>query len=66
MEGFTTKQEGKLFRALQTLLGNSVDKIGLPKRATAKQLLKARQALTDYENFVKRYSKFDSFEKEKE
>ena len=55
MENYTTTQEIKLFRALQTLLHNSVDRIGLPKKATAKQLMKAKQALTDYENFEKRY-----------
>ncbi len=55
MEDFTTKQEAKLFRALETLLTNSVDRIGLPKKATVKQLMKAKQALTDYENFKKRY-----------
>lgn len=55
MEDFTTKQEAKLFKALQTLLHNSVDRIGLPKKATAKQLMKAKQALIDYENFEKRY-----------
>lgn len=55
MEGFATKQEEKLFRALQSLLHNSVDKIGLPKKATIKQLMKAKRALTDYENFNKQH-----------
>ena len=51
MEAFTTKQEEKLFKALQTLLINSVDSVGLPKKATAKQLHMANKALTDYENY---------------
>jgi len=55
MEAFTTKQEEKLFRALQKLLYNSVDGIGMPKQATIKQLHKANQALTDYENYERKY-----------
>jgi hypothetical protein len=55
MEAFTTKQEEKLFRALQTLLSNSVDSIGLPKKATVKQLHRANKALTDYENYEQNY-----------
>lgn len=50
MKNFATKQEQKLFIALQTLLHNSVDRIGLPKKATVKQLMKAKKALTDYAN----------------
>jgi len=52
MEGFVTKQEEKLFRALQTLLGNCVDSVGLPKRPTAKQLKKADETLTKYEHYA--------------
>ncbi len=51
MEAFITKQEGKLFRALETLLTNSVDKVGLPKKATTKQLHKAQKALFNYEKY---------------
>jgi hypothetical protein len=57
MEAFVTKQEGKLFRALELLLHNSVDAIGLPKKATAKQLHKAQQALFDYENYARKVHK---------
>lgn len=53
MEGFHTKQEQKLFRALQEILHHSVDRIGIPKAATVKQLRKAQLALTDYENYIK-------------
>lgn len=55
-ESHTTKQEAKLYKALQTLLHNSVDNFGTPKLASVKQLKKAYKALTDYDNFVKRYS----------
>jgi hypothetical protein len=51
MEAFITKQEAKLYKALQLLIHNSVDSIGLPKRATVKQLQKANKVLTDYENY---------------
>ena len=54
MEAFITKQEGKLFRALETLLTNSIDNVGLPKKATAKQLHKAQQALFDYERYERK------------
>ncbi len=49
MEQFTTKQEEKLYRALQTLLASSITKKGLPKKASAAHLKKATKALSDYE-----------------
>lgn len=51
MEKFITKQEGKLFRALQQLLNNSIDAFGSPKKATPKQLKKATDALFAYEAY---------------
>lgn len=53
MEFFVTKQEEKLFRALEKLLTNCIDNVGMPKRPTAKQLHKASKALTDYENYAR-------------
>lgn len=55
MEQFITKQEEKLFRALQTLLHHSVDSIGHPKKATIKQIHKATRALYDYEKYERNY-----------
>ena len=54
MEAFITKQEEKLYRALELLLHNSVDGVGLPKKATVKQLYKAQQALTNYEKYERK------------
>ncbi len=54
MEGFTTKQEKKLYRAFETLLTNSVDFTGLPKKATIKQLRKAQDALFSYEDYIRK------------
>ena len=51
MEKFVTKQEEKLFRALQTLIGNCVDSIGFPKKPTVTQLKKAGDALRNYEKY---------------
>lgn len=54
MENFITKQEGKLYKALQNLLHNSVDKMGIPKRATVKQLTKAQKALLEYDEYERK------------
>lgn len=54
MEKFITKQEGKLYRALETLLNNSVDNDGLPKKATPKQLGKAQKALSEYNEYERK------------
>ena len=52
--GYTqTKQEGLLYKALQTLLHHSVDKTGRPKKATVKQLRAAGQALTNFDKHSK-------------
>jgi len=55
MEAFITKQEKKLYKALQTLLTHSVDSIGLPKKATSKQLYKASKALNDYDKYQREH-----------
>ena len=55
MEGFVTKQEEKLFKALDKLLCNNIDSIGLPKKATVNQLREAQKALTNYENYERSY-----------
>lgn len=55
MEAFVTKQEEKLFKALDKLLCNNIDSIGLPKKATVKQLREAQKALTNYENYQRDY-----------
>ncbi len=53
MEAFTTKQEGKLFKALEKLLSHSIDYDGSPKKATIKQLYKAQDALNNYLKYEK-------------
>lgn len=55
MQGFVTKQEEKLFKALDKLLCNNINSIGLPKKATVKQLKEAQKALNNYENYERRY-----------
>jgi hypothetical protein len=51
MEGFVTKQEEKLYRALQKLIENCITGTGLPKKPTAKQLRTAGDVLTKYEKY---------------
>lgn len=41
--------EEKLYKALKTIIHNSVDNIGLPKKATVKQLLAAKKVANDFE-----------------
>jgi hypothetical protein len=64
MEGFTTKQEEKLYRALQVLLHNSVDNTGRLKKVTPIQFMKASKALHNYEKYARVYR--DRFKYEKE
>ena len=54
MEGFVTKQEEKLYRALDRLLCNSIDGGGYPKKATVKQLREADKALTKYRDYERK------------
>jgi len=51
MEGFITKQEGKLYKALNKLISDSVDDKGSPQKVTVEQLREAQKALTNYENY---------------
>lgn len=49
IKDFKTKQEEKLFLALQKLIRNCVDTIGIPKTPTIKQLRSAQDVLFKYE-----------------
>lgn len=43
------QEDEKLYRALKGLIVNCVDRIGLPKKPTVKQLQKAIDAINKYE-----------------
>lgn len=45
---FKTKQEEKLFYALNELIAHCVDSIGLPKKPTTKQIKAALDVLTKF------------------
>jgi hypothetical protein len=49
MNTFSTKHEKKLFIALKNLVDNSIDKIGMVKTPSIKQIEKSIQVLADYE-----------------
>ena len=61
MEDFVTKQEGKLYKALQTLISNCVigsgEDIGRAKKPTIIQLRNASQAIYNYESYKRNFRK---------
>lgn len=56
MEQFVTKQEQKLYNALNKLLYNCIDMMGNAKKPTFKQLISAKKALTNYEKYEKEHN----------
>lgn len=56
MEQFITKQEAKLYAALDKLICNAISNDGVPKKPTAKQLFAAKKALTNYDKYEREYN----------
>ena len=63
MKEFTTKQEKKLYTALQKLIGSCITKTGNIKKPSGKQFDKASEALHNYEDFVRRYHSDTGYKK---
>jgi len=51
MKGFSTKWEKKLYGAVVALSGNCVDRVGLPKTPTVKQIKKAIEVINEYDKY---------------